>query len=238
MTAEQFEKLKAFLHKNAEGIATAKRPGYTQGNGDVLRNFKRVAEAIPNTCPDCGYHGTLNAGQALSVYFLKHVDATVSALSSPDLPQAESLEGRFSDILNYADLGFALYAEQDFERRLRAALEQMSGPDNEPPPHPEPAQQTESQPSPSPASNILPWKLKQAREEPLPLSDTPIHQSEHPSKLEEQVVVPSLPYGLRASFVEASINDAGVVDDRDWGDVNKAVRRIQVTDPEPETPVA
>jgi len=89
-----------FLFETATGIEHAKRAGYTMGSEDVLANFKRIAE-----------RAGLTAGQVWTVYFLKHVDAIAAAMSRPELAQAEPLEERFADCLNYLKLGFALFGE-------------------------------------------------------------------------------------------------------------------------------
>jgi len=101
MNADTFTTVTAELHAEAARIATSKRPGYTGGADDVLANFKNVANRTG-----------LTAEQAWCVYFLKHVDAIVSIMSKPDLPVSEAPIGRFSDALNYLDLGWALLAER------------------------------------------------------------------------------------------------------------------------------
>lgn len=82
-------------------IADAKRPAYTSGSADVLHNFKAVAARVGIT-----------PMQVWAVYFLKHVDAIVTAARSPDTPQAESLDGRFADAINYLQLGHALIGDR------------------------------------------------------------------------------------------------------------------------------
>jgi hypothetical protein len=42
----------------------------------------------------------------------KHYDAILSALARPELPQAEEIEGRFADLINYAKLGYTLLMAQ------------------------------------------------------------------------------------------------------------------------------
>jgi len=88
------------LLDEANGIETAKRPGYTLGHEDVLKNFKAVA-----------LRAGITPGQAWAVYFLKHIDAITSVMTRPDLPVAEAPLGRFSDAINYLKLGYALLQE-------------------------------------------------------------------------------------------------------------------------------
>lgn len=102
MQLTEYERVSQKLLKDAQAIEEAKRPAYTLGDVDVLRNFKSVAERVGTT-----------PGVVLSVYMLKHVDAVTAALCRPDLPQAESVESRFADNINYLKLGFALLAEQE-----------------------------------------------------------------------------------------------------------------------------
>jgi hypothetical protein len=101
MTQEHYDGTRDLLLTEAERIQTSKRPGYTGGNTDVLHNFKSVADRVGIT-----------AEQVWAVYFLKHVDAIVSIMARPDLPVAEAALGRFSDGINYLQLGFALHEER------------------------------------------------------------------------------------------------------------------------------
>lgn len=101
MNQEQYEKEAGYILGLASQIETAKRPGYTGGNTDVLHNFKTVAERLGVT-----------PMQAWAVYFLKHIDAIISGTCKPDLPVAEALEGRFADAINYLKLGWALRSER------------------------------------------------------------------------------------------------------------------------------
>lgn len=100
MKAEEFDQITAALMKTAEDISKAKRPAYTVGNVDVLHNFKSVAQRLG-----------VSPGQALAVYMLKHMDAIITALTKPELPQAEEITGRFADAINYLKMGYALLKE-------------------------------------------------------------------------------------------------------------------------------
>lgn len=101
MKVEEYDVLSIQLLDLANEIEQAKRPAYTTGSDDVLRNFKACAERLGIT-----------PGQALGVYFLKHVDALVSALKNPDIPQAEAIVGRIADCINYLKLANALLVER------------------------------------------------------------------------------------------------------------------------------
>jgi hypothetical protein len=99
---QTFDRVADELLNEAASIQTAKRPGYTLGNEDVLRNFKQAGERAGVT-PE----------QAWAVYFLKHIDAITAVMTRPDLPVAEAPLGRFSDAINYLKLGFALLKERE-----------------------------------------------------------------------------------------------------------------------------
>jgi hypothetical protein len=100
MNTKDYDSLAAGLLATAHDIEVGKRPAYTIGHPDVLTNFKAVAARTG-----------LTPGQVLSVYMLKHIDAVTAALCRPDLPQAESIESRFADAVNYLKLGYALVSE-------------------------------------------------------------------------------------------------------------------------------
>lgn len=101
MNQQDYSDIARSLLAEAEAIETAKRPGYTLGNVDVLKNFKAAAE-----------RAGITPGQAWAVYFLKHIDAITSVMTRPDLPVAEAPLGRFSDAINYLKLGYALLNER------------------------------------------------------------------------------------------------------------------------------
>lgn len=101
MNQKDYDALSQMLLHEAASIETAKRPGYTLGNDDVLKNFKAAAERAGVT-----------PGQAWTVYFLKHIDAITSVMTRPDLPVSEAPLGRFSDAINYLKLGYALFSER------------------------------------------------------------------------------------------------------------------------------
>lgn len=90
----------------AEKIESSKRPAYTLDNVDVLHNFKGVAERLG-----------LTPLQVWGVYFLKHIDAITSYAKSDTIPQAEPLDGRFADAINYLKLGYALVKEDQIDNK-------------------------------------------------------------------------------------------------------------------------
>jgi hypothetical protein len=102
MRVNEYDDVACSLLADAHEIETSKRPAYTSGSADVLANFKSIAARTGAT-----------PGQVLTVYLLKHIDAITAALCMPDLPQAESVESRFADAVNYLKLGYALVVERE-----------------------------------------------------------------------------------------------------------------------------
>ena len=85
----------------ASEIEERKRPSYTNGNADVLHNFKRDAEMAGVTM----YQNWLQ-------HFLKQVAAISRWARCPDDEQSEPIEQRFADVVNYCKLGHALERER------------------------------------------------------------------------------------------------------------------------------
>jgi len=102
LNGDSYEKCVQELELLAKTIEDSKRPGYTQANGDVLSNFRKAAE-LSGTTPM----------QAWGVYFYKHVAAIMSYAKDPNIPQAEDIEGRFADAMNYLKLGFYILKEKE-----------------------------------------------------------------------------------------------------------------------------
>ena len=111
MRQDEFDVASRALLAEAARIQTAKRPGYTLGNTDVLHNFKSVADRVGIT-----------PAQAWAVYATKHYDAILSGMCRPDLPVAEALLGRFADLVNYAQLGWGLLVERETRQRIPTQL--------------------------------------------------------------------------------------------------------------------
>jgi hypothetical protein len=122
VTNQEYDKVRKKLLDTAEGIQVSKRPGYTQGDSDVLKNFKAVGDRIRQRDGSA-----LGSGPAWSVYFLKHIDAILSIINRPDLPVSEAPIGRFADAINYLQLGYALYVEQ-VEAQVEAQKNQQAVP--------------------------------------------------------------------------------------------------------------
>lgn len=90
----------------AASIEARKRPSYTGGDSDVLRNFKRDA-AEAGISPLQNWH----------THFLKQVAAINRWARTPTQEQSEPIEQRFADLINYCKLGLALKEELYASRR-------------------------------------------------------------------------------------------------------------------------
>ena len=102
MDLKRYEELSQGIISKANEIENKKRPAYIVGSPDVLANFKNVGKRLGIT-----------PSEALGVYFLKHIDAITSLLRDPGIPQAEEIEGRFADAINYLKLAWALVNEEN-----------------------------------------------------------------------------------------------------------------------------
>lgn len=74
-------------------IVNAKRPEYTQGNVDVLNNFKVVASEL-GVDPLIVWY----------VYFRKHVASISQFCKDPSKPTSEPITERICDAINYLEL--------------------------------------------------------------------------------------------------------------------------------------
>jgi hypothetical protein len=97
MNNTEFNKLKKELLDECQSIMDAKQPEYTNKNIDVLYNFKST-----------GNHIGIKPAEVWAVFFHKHIQAILSHANNPDMPQAEPIESRYADAINYLFLGYAL----------------------------------------------------------------------------------------------------------------------------------
>ena len=102
MNSNEYKKHARQLKKDAYRIMSAKQPEYTNNNTDVLHNFKSTAKRL----------GT-DPMTVWSVFFDKHIQAIQSHAANPDMPQAEPIESRYADAMNYLQLGYALMKERE-----------------------------------------------------------------------------------------------------------------------------
>lgn len=104
MDLKTYDNIAGQLIRLASLIESQKRPAYTIGSADVHANFRRS-----------GDRWDIAPGASLGQHMDKHYDAICSALREGTIPQAEPLETRFADLLNYAKLGFTLLVADGFQ---------------------------------------------------------------------------------------------------------------------------
>lgn len=97
MNALHFDAIRTNLSVERDSIVQSKRPEYTEGNADVLHNFKVVAAELGITPIQVWY-----------VYFRKHVASISQFAAKPNLTLAEPISGRICDAMNYLELLAAL----------------------------------------------------------------------------------------------------------------------------------
>jgi len=99
MTAQTFDQMVLDTNTMARNIVDAKRPSYTIGDADVLKNFKNVSARLGNVTP----------AQVCAVYMLKHIDAIVAS-ASKGVFDIEN-HSRIADAINYLHLMKAILVE-------------------------------------------------------------------------------------------------------------------------------
>ena len=102
MESLKFNELVDELDSYAKNIMADKGPEYTIGDEDVLNNFKSTAKKLGVDPLIIWY-----------AYFDKQVSSVAAHVSNEDLNKAEPMLSRFADIINYAQLGYALFKERD-----------------------------------------------------------------------------------------------------------------------------
>ncbi len=100
MTQKEFQSTKKYILEKALEIMDAKQPEYTNKSIDVLHNFKSTAESIG-----------IKPMEVWAVFFNKHIQAILSHAGDPSMHQAEPIDSRYADALNYLFLGFAMIVE-------------------------------------------------------------------------------------------------------------------------------
>jgi hypothetical protein len=99
---ESFVKARERILKIAENIMEDKQPEYTNGDPDILYNFKTISDIMK-----------VPTEQVWATYFFKHVQSIMTHAGDPELVPVEPLESRFADAINYLFLGYALLCEHN-----------------------------------------------------------------------------------------------------------------------------
>jgi hypothetical protein len=100
MNHKEYSELKKQLIDNCNKIMNEKQPEYTNNNQDVLYNFKSTAK-----------HLKLKPQEVWGVFFHKHIQSILSHATNSNMHQAEPIESRYCDAINYLFLGFALHID-------------------------------------------------------------------------------------------------------------------------------
>ena len=101
MTKQEFEETKKYLLDICQQIMDVKQPEYTQKNLDILHNFKSTAESIG-----------IEPMEVWAVFFNKHIQAILTHAGDPYMHQAEPIESRYADAINYLLLGFSILQDR------------------------------------------------------------------------------------------------------------------------------
>ena len=112
MNKKEFQETRQYILDKAKDIMDAKQPEYTNKSIDVLHNFKSTAESIGIT-----------PMEVWAVFFNKHIQAILSHAGDPNMHQAEPIDSRYSDALNYLFLGFALLVEDSNKKDIISGTE-------------------------------------------------------------------------------------------------------------------
>jgi len=99
---QTFLKSKERILEIAQSIMDTKQPEYTNGDPDVLHNFKSISDIMK-----------VPTEQIWATYFFKHVQSIMTHAGDPELIPVEPLESRFADAINYLFLGYALLCENN-----------------------------------------------------------------------------------------------------------------------------
>ena len=112
MTKKEYQETRKYILNKAQDIMDAKQPEYTNKSIDVLNNFKSTAESIGIT-----------PMEVWAVFFNKHIQAILSHAGDSSMHQAEPIDSRYADALNYLFLGFAMLVEDSNKKDIISGTE-------------------------------------------------------------------------------------------------------------------
>ena len=112
MNKKEFQETRKYILNKAQDIMDAKQPEYTNKSIDVLYNFISSAKSIG-----------IEPMEVWAVFFNKHVQAILSHAGDPNMKQAEPIESRYADAINYLFLGFALLVEDTGKKDIVSGTE-------------------------------------------------------------------------------------------------------------------
>ena len=112
MNQKEFQETRQYILDKAQEIMDAKQPEYTNKSIDVLNNFKQTAKSIG-----------IQPMEVWAVFFNKHIQAILSHSGDPNMHQAEPIDSRYADALNYLFLGFAMLVEDSNKKDIISGTE-------------------------------------------------------------------------------------------------------------------
>ena len=102
MVVKDFQELRQEIFNKCKNLQDKKGKDYTQGNVDVLKNFKGGGEAFD-----------INDYKILGVYLKKHIDAIYSFIKNGGHVESEPISERIADAINYLVFLQALSIDKD-----------------------------------------------------------------------------------------------------------------------------
>ena len=112
MNQKEFQETRNYILEKAQDIMDVKQPEYTNKSIDVLNNFKQTAKSIG-----------IQPMEVWAVFFNKHIQAILSHAGDPNMHQAEPIDSRYADALNYLFLGFAMLVEDSNKKDIISGTE-------------------------------------------------------------------------------------------------------------------
>tara|TARA_R110000737_G_scaffold229427_1_gene243100 strand:+ start:109 stop:447 length:339 start_codon:yes stop_codon:yes gene_type:complete len=112
MTQKEFQETRKYILNKAQDIMDAKQPEYTNKSIDVLYNFISTAKSVG-----------IEPMKVWAVFFNKHVQAILTHAGDPNMNQAEPIESRYADAINYLFLGFALLVKDKSKKDVISGTE-------------------------------------------------------------------------------------------------------------------
>jgi len=112
MNQKEYQETREYILNKAQDIMDAKQPEYTNKSIDVLNNFKTTAESIG-----------IKPMEVWAVFFNKHIQAILTHAGNPNMIQAEPINSRYADAINYLFLGFSLLVDEQNKKDIISGTE-------------------------------------------------------------------------------------------------------------------
>ena len=112
MNQKEYQETREYILNKSQDIMDAKQPEYTNKSIDVLNNFKTTAESIG-----------IKPMEVWAVFFNKHIQAILTHAGNPNMKQAEPIDSRYADAINYLFLGFSLLVDEQNKKDIISGTE-------------------------------------------------------------------------------------------------------------------